>query len=334
MQALALICVVIAVLGMAAYSVFRKWLLNTKLFSERELLVAQCAVAALMSCAWRVVAGPWWNTLAPESADQLIWWAALAATTIANIVIQFANMRSVRLADASYVTPISAMTPGLVIVSALMIGEHPTSIALIGIAIVVCATYGHIREGTPWGIEYFTPIFFWLTFRSTRSLPETEAHKIQALRWAYLAAVCAVPGLIGDGLVARHGDMILAVSIELGILAIVYQLFLPPLAAGEKLHKGTRRWYHFALLGGCFAVPFILLGVSFRLAPIADVGSLKRVAIPLTAYGAYKLLGEKSGRRRTIFASIIAAGAILISFDPAPAVVINSAENWLRTFIH
>ncbi len=329
MELLAIALTLVAVLAMTAETLYRKHLL-VQGFTERELLVTKCGVAALWCVIWLALAGEWWNSLAPEKTDARMWWIALVATTLANIVIQFANMRATRLAEVSFVVPISALTPGLVVLSGFLIGEIPSMIGLLGIALIVLGTYAHAREGATLR-EYFTPLFFWLAFRKTDELPEKERDRFRALRWAYAGALCATVGLMGDGLVARHGDMILAVAIELSVLALVYALFLP--RSGGSVFN-LRRWGQSAILGCLFAVPFLALGLAFRLAPISYIGSLKRLAIVLTVLGGIWLLKEASGARRIFLALVIVSGAMLLVLDPTQAVVLDSLDAYIARLVY
>lgn len=339
MEWLAVFLTIVAVLGMAVHSLTRRKLLNKKetggaRFTEREVLIAQCGVASALAFLWLIAFGPWWNTLGTQSRNPTLWWIALAATTAANIVIQFAGARANRLAEASFVAPIAALTPGLVVASALLIGEVPSTLGFVGIGLIVVATYAHAREGARLR-EYFTPLFFWLAFRDLAGLPEEQRNRMRALRWAYGSALCATVGLMGDGLVARHGDMILAVALELGMLALVYAIVLRRTAKDEGhftpfVERLRLHWRPLALMCGGFATPFIMLGVAFRLAPIAYVGSLKRLAIVLTVMGGVWLLRERAGGRRITLTVVITAGAMMLAFDPTPGVVLNSLEDYLR----
>lgn len=333
MQWLALVLTIIAVMGMTVQSLLSKHLLNIKAFTEKELIVAKCSIAAAACFLTYFFTGDWWNSLAPEKTDSTMWWLALALTTAANIPIQFGDIRARRLADISFVAPISAMTPGLVVFTALLIGEVPGVLGIVGIVLIVVGTYTHAREGKPWR-EYFTPLFFWLVFRKTDALPLTEQKKLRGLRWAYIVALFSTIALMGDGLVARHGNVILAVTIELSVLALVYIIALPKQARDEgafaswdarKRAKGLL----LGLFGIAFAVPFITLGIAFRLAPIAEIASLKRLSIVMIVIGGAWLLGERSGVRRTLLASVIVAGAILIALDPTPGVVLNSFDAYV-----
>lgn len=333
MQWLALLLTLIAVLAMSSQHLISKYLLNIKAFTEKELIVAKCGIATVASFFVYVLAGDWWNSLAPEKTDATMWWFALGVTTIANIYIQFANIRSRRLADVSFIEPINAMAPGLVVLMALLIGERPGTIGIVGIVILVAGTYAHTREGAPWR-EYFIPLFFWLAFRKIGDVSKAERNKIIALRWAYIGAIFSTIALMGDGLVARHGNVILAVTMELAALTTVYVLFLPKQARDEGVsgswnERKRAKGLSLILFGIAFAIPFITLGIAFRLAPIAEIASLKRLAIVLTVIGGAWLLGERSGKRRTLLASVIVAGAILIALDPTPGVVLNSFDAYV-----
>ena len=333
MQSLALVLTAIAVLGMTAQAILSKHLMNVKAFTEKELIVAKCGIATVACLLTYLFTGDWWNSLAPEKTDSTMWWVALAITTAANIPIQLGNIRARRYADLSFVAPISAMTPGLVVLSALLIGESPGTLGILGITLIVVGTYVHAREGTS-RREYFMPLLFWLSFRNIDDLPADEQRKLRGLRWAYAAALFSTIALLGDGLVARHGNVILAVTIELAVLTLVYLIALPKQVKDEgafALWDVRRRAKGFllGLFGITFAIPFITLGIAFRLAPIAEIGSLKRLSIVLTVIGGAWLLSEKSGVRRTLLASVIVAGAILIAFDPTPGVVLNSFDAYV-----
>ncbi len=338
METLALALTLLAALAIGVFEIYRKHLLNRMVFTEYELRVGQCGIASAMCALFLLTVGERWETLAPQTRDPTMWWIALSATTVANIVIQFAGIRSSRLLDASFRAPMAAITPGFVVLTGVFIGEFPSTWGLVGIALIVAGTYAHAREGAPLR-EYLVPLFFWLVFRSTDGMSAEERNRTLGLRWAYAGSLCATVGLMGDGLVARHGDMILAVAIELGVLSVVYAtltLKKPIKGEGEFapfLGRFKKEWKWMTGLGVLFAVPFILLGVGFRLAPIVYIGSLKRLAIVITVIGGVWLLRESSGRRRVSLACVVVAGSMLIAFDPTPAVILDSLDAYLKNIV-
>lgn len=338
MEILALALTLLATLAIGVFEIYRKYLLNRKVFTEYELRVGQCGIATVVCALFLLNAGAWWDTLAPQAKNSTMWWSALAMTTAANIIIQFAGMRSARLLDASFRAPIAALTPGLVLITGVLIGEFPSVWGFIGIILIVAGVYAHAREEAPLR-EYFVPLFFWLAFRSMKGRSEEEQRKMRGLRWTYVGFLCATIGLMGDGLVARHGDMLLAVAIELGVLAMVYATLTrrkPEKDEGEFApfrERLSREWKAMVALGVLFAMPFILLGVGFRLAPIVYIGSLKRLAIVITVAGGVWLLREPSGTRRIFLACVVVAGSMLIAFDPTPAVVLDSLDSYIRHIV-
>ena len=67
MNILALLMTLAAVLALAATSLYRKYLLKSGAFTEKELLVGQSTIAAIMCALFLITAGPWWNTFAPHA---------------------------------------------------------------------------------------------------------------------------------------------------------------------------------------------------------------------------------------------------------------------------
>ncbi|MBI5003534.1 hypothetical protein HZC00_00355 [Candidatus Kaiserbacteria bacterium] len=334
MNNLALVLTIVAIFPIAATFLYRKYLLMLGIFTEKELLVGQCVIAAVLCFLSLIVIGPWWNTLAIEEANLPVWVFGLILTTVFNVIIQFANMRSARLAETSFIAPIGAMTPGLIMITTILIGERPGAWGIVGIIIVAIGTFVHVREGASWQ-AYFMPLFFWRIFSSLERFPEAERNDIRALRWAYLAACCSTMGLLGDGLIARHGDMILAVTIQYGVLGGVFLICVPNQAHDERstgpfMERLQSHLYRMIIMGIVFGLPSILLGVSYRLAPIASIGSLKRLSLVFVAVGAVWLLGEKSGKRRILLSMVIVVGAIFISLDPTQAVLLNRLDQWLK----
>lgn len=336
MELIAIVLVLLSVLSMGAHSTARKWLFNNKAVTETEMLVSQSAIAATFAFLWFLSVNDW-EMLAAGKSDATIYLIAIAGTTLANIAIQFANTRATRLADLSLTSPIAAMTPGFVVLSAAFFGEYPSTVGYVGIGLIVVGAYIHAREGSTLK-EYLMPLFVWTLFVRLDGLSEGEQANRRALRWAYSAALCATIGLTFDGLLARHGNMVMGVTIELMGLTMFFLLMhrIAPSRIERPWSERFRKyWPQILCTGMFFGLPFILLGVAFRLAPIAYVGSLKRLSIPITLLLAWWILGEmKQSKRRLVTGSIIAIGAILLTLDPTQAVLVDNLEGYLKRFTH
>lgn len=338
METLALALILVSVAGMSGHSVLRKWLFNNNAMTESESLILTSGIATLVCGTWFFV---WtdWDTIAPSNANITMFLIALVGTTIANIALQFAHTRATRLAELSLTAPISALTPGFVFGCAMLFGEVPSTLGYIGIGLIIIGAYVHAREGSRF-IEYLQPLFVWTIFQKLSSITDTKKRNDRlALRWAYGGALfCSTPGLIFDGLLARHGNMALGVTIELFCLTVAFSMLRA--RQGSQTHdvpflvRFKLYWRQMVGMGVCYSLPFVLLGVAFRLAPIAYVGSLKRLSILLTLILAMWLLGEmKTSKRRMVTGSIITLGAMILAFDPTPAVLINNLDEYLKRIV-
>src|SRR3989338_8498892 len=87
---------------------------------------------------------------------------------------------------------------------------------------------------------------------------------------------------------ARRRHTTKANSLRYEIASVYTRGEFAPLRDRLRLHK-----WKMVLIGTFYAIPFIALGVAFRLAPIAYVGSLKRLAILIVVFGAVWYLREK-----------------------------------------
>lgn len=331
MEKVAIILVLFGVVCMAGNSVLAKWLINKKAFTDRELLITKNGLGGALCLLWFLSPlNTMLNSWAPGREVTVIFWIAVIGVILPNIAMQYANVRAQRFGDASLVAPIQALTPGLITLTAMTLGEYPSTLGYAGIALVAGGTYLHAREEVPvFSKEFLRPFYFWNS--------SLEINKRTALRWAYLSAICGTIGLLFDGLMSRHGDVAFGVTIELTALALVFTF--PVFAKGSK--QGTasggfrERFWRFCpqitSLGIIHAAIFISITTAFRLAPIAYIGSIKRLSIFLTVVFAVWFLGEKkSAKRRVLLASVITTGAMLIMFDPTQAVVVDSADELIK----
>ncbi len=333
MDILAILIILLSVCTISGHSVLRKWLFNQDAVSEVEILAIQSGIAFLIAGIWFLTFTSW-ESLAEVKTNNTIFWIAVAGTTLANIVIQYTSTKAVKLTDLSFIAPIAAMAPGFVVLTAALFGEYPSTIGYIGIVLIVGGAYLHAREGSTLK-EYLTPLFLWRIFGNLDHLDPYEQNKQRGLRYAYVGALFMTIGLTFDALLARHGNLALGATVQLGVLFLFFGTML--LYRVQK-NTGTalvirlkKYWKQITALSIFYGLPFILLGVAFRLAPIAYVGSLKRLAIPLTLIFAWWFLSERTNsRRRFITGGLIATGAVLLAFDPTQAVLIDNSDEYLR----
>ena len=375
MELLALVLMFFGIFAMVGAQVLIKKSLNH--FGDMEVNVAVSVVAASFLVLW--VISPFnasWNSWIPSHPDQILFWGALLIGALVNTAIRFATTKSYSKADLSRVAPIQAMTPGLIVVTAMLIGEFPSMMGYAGIVLIMVGTYAGIREGVPlllrydishttyasrarvvsWKLnkDYFMPLFVWQLFmpvdnsplkrnwkeKGTLIISEEEEAKLQtrsALRWAYGSATMGTFGLLATGIMSRHGDVVFGNAVDQIITSLIFLFAFSYLSRNEKKverlpvwERVTKYWPLLSLMGIFYALHMVFIISAFRLAPVAYIGSLKRISIFLTVLIAVFVLRETTmSWRRIGLASIIAIGAVLLALDPTQAVVLNSLDDYL-----
>ena len=343
MQTLALTLILLSIPALAIQTPYARWLQNERGFTDLELLFVKCGIGALVCFLPYLLMSGYFTALGTKNPDPAMYWIAVVGVTLANFVIQWANMRAAKLADVSFSAPISATTPGFVTVTGVVLGEWPSTLGYFGIGLIVMGTFLHAREGAPLK-EYFTPFYFWRAIRS-EELPEEERKKYRGLALAYVGAFYSTFGLTLDGVLPRYGNPALGVSIELASLAVIYLAFYVKglgldwrgtIAAFRR--RALHNWEHLVGLGISFGSTFIMLTVVYTEAPIAYAGSMKRLAIILTVLiGIYKL-GElrkpdERGKRyrRLILSGVVVLGSVFLALDDVSPVVISNLDEFIRT---
>src|SRR3989344_1606199 len=276
MESVAIFLMILGVASQACHQLLQSFVLRHKVADKNTLLVYQNFVSALMLGAIAA-----WYSL--EVTNAKVFWIAIAITTFANIFIQYANVRARELADLSLTAPISAMTPGLVTIAAFSLGEIPSAQGWAGIALIALGTYIHGRAGASDLRDYLKPLAMFKLPSNFKALDRSEREQVfkdvSAIRWAYVSAMFATLGLIGDGLVARNGSVMFGFGLQTLLLGSIFAA-----SNGRKLSggvKGSLPKPMVILTGICYGLQIIFLMTAFRFSPVGFIGSLKRLSIVL-----------------------------------------------------
>src|SRR3989344_2301681 len=326
--ALIIALMLLTAVTIAGHSILQRLIRREEYFSKREVLISQNFVGVLIFAPLALIFEP---SIRVPTPNLTVFWVGVAITTCANVIIQWANIQAISLSEASRVAPIRAMTPGIVVFVAMALGEYPSILGYAGIFLIMSGNYAHLREGAGWR-SYFEPLFFWKLgrrillafFRSDVVLTDDE----KGLGWAYLSAICGTIGLVGDSLTARSGSVTLGFTIHLVVLGLVFAVIVPRDTIKETGAFLSRLKSHGLLLVGMgliFGTHVLLPLLAFRLAPVAYIGSLKRLWIIVAVLLAWMILGEKKALRRLIPATIVTIGAVILVFDPAQEKIIQHA---------
>jgi uncharacterized membrane protein len=318
----------LGVLSHSAYRLEQKYIYKTKIASPRQTLLAQNIGASICFLLTALGQGAVYGSAAWLPKNELLFWGAVAATTIASIYIQWANAESQTLADVSLTAPISALTPGLVTMTAFLLGENPSTIGWVGIVTVAIGTYWFgLGEHARSPKDLFRPfILLWLpsNFAELTLAEQQKArNKTRALRLTYGVATIGTIGLVADALVVRNGNFAigyLLFSIVLGTLFLrLKKTSDVQLKLGNYIHLGT--------MASFWTVHILLVFSMYSFAQVAYVGTLKRFSIVFIAIGAYYLLGELDAKKRLLPIIVITIGAICLGLD-------SSMTNIIAKVIH
>jgi drug/metabolite transporter (DMT)-like permease len=166
-----------------------------------------------------------------------------------------------------------------------------------------------------------------------KNADEVEQKKVISLRWAYCVAVPgSVVGLFFDGLVPRNGNFVLGHAIQFGTLALFFFVtryrelgFKPSPDIPAETRK--KRWILY-VMGAVYALHVFFVATAFKFAPIAYVGSMKRIQVIMLILLAWWLLGEKQAKGRLIPGAIVTVGAMLLAFDPSVNVILDAGQKF------
>ena len=257
-------------------------------------------------------------------------WRVVITGGFINVVIQYFNAKaaSYKQGEQSYTQPLQAMTPLLITITAITLGELPSTFGVIGVGCFMVAVYFMTASVDPtkgkW--SYLIP-FYRLAqlFQPHRTTEEKEKAIVTVL--ALSAACLGTMGILMDGLYARRGvslqGILLGATALVGILFgsyLVMYLISPDtkdLVIDDAKRKSA---FRFTALHSCSWVAHVLLiWPPFLLSYVAYVGTLKRFSVPLGVLFGYWFFSEKKNfRRRMIAAALTVIGALLISTDHIP----------------
>lgn len=315
---------------------------DDKLFHESEVLVGQNLVAAAIGL---LFVFPFWTLFGGPvlRGNAILFWGALGLWFCANVGVQLAGVYASKYAPVGLTLPYQAVTPGLLTLAVFLLGERPSQWGYIGIALIAVGTYIHGRLGAGSFWAYFTPLWRVLFLpanygQMTSAEQQQVRDERKGVRCAALSAFCGTFGLLSEGLAARHGNPVVALVVGSLLLTgwsmlwhrwkrAAEQAAQPLAPLSERLAKQPGL---LVLRGITQALAVFCPMAANRLAPIAYVGSLKRLAIPIGVLMSQRLFAEQVSRGRWVTVTIITIGALLLAIDNTPAYLIDVLDLWLK----
>lgn len=261
-------------------------------------------------------------------------WSAVCLGTLMNYGIQYCNAKAKTYdeGEVSLIAPLSAMTPGLITLLAITLGEYPGPRGWAGVFFMIIGSWILLspKTYTRWW-EYLTPlrhIKLALLYRTLDAKNKERAFVV----WLMLgSALLATIALLASGLYTRRGGDTqgwwLAAIVLWSILSAGYFLqYLLQDATARKMAReewsGLKDWKKFWLCGlvyaclvvGLTAIEYSLYSVTY----VAYVGTLKRLSILFVVLVGAFVFHEHDIRKRSVAAVIIVIGALLIGSEDLP----------------
>ncbi|MDP3645812.1 MAG: EamA family transporter [bacterium] len=307
--------------ALAFLGVFERWGLKDR-NTPMQFLVWGFTLSALILLAIYVVR---WGVSWPE---HLLpgFWIAIVGWVAANYFINYLNAKAAtyKQGEIGFTKPLQAMTPGLITVLAVLVGEMPGPVGLIGIGCMALGSWFILLpKDVKYWWEYLGPLNRLALIARYATLSPTEKEGVIVGYLALGSAALGTFGLLFDGLYTRRGGdlqglwlgMVVALGTLSGIYALRYRL-----SAEYRQSVWPKGRYLLAIVGfgAMIALAHWFIQPVFTETLVAYVGTLKRLSILASVLLGYVLFSETDFRKRIGAAALITAGAILIGSDDLP----------------
>jgi uncharacterized membrane protein len=326
-----LLPMVVAGMLVSAYQLSQRWGLKEQPSPLPYLLVNQTILVGMLGAVYLVAWGPTW----PAQLAPGFWNAVFVATALNwGIVLCAAKAQTYKEGEASLVAPIAAMTPGLVTLIAVTLGEFPGPQGWVG---VMCMTLGAWVLLSPKHVEhwweYLGPVYRIKLALTYNTLSDIEKQRAKVV-WLSLAgaSLAAFSFLAVTLFIRRSGGTQgwwLAATVLWAILTVAFflQNFLRKKVSAWPTAGSRAKFFVAATIAAacivalnCFEYP--LYAETY----VAYVGTLKRLSILFTVVFGFLLFKEQEIKKRFSAAVFIVIGALLIGSEDLPQRLTDKIE--------
>lgn len=320
-------------------NIAKRFLMNSKAISPLQFLVHLYSGITIAFCLLYLTC---WGFTLPDLLPGF--WRAVFLGTLANIFIQFfaAKAASIDQGEVSLTAPLFAMTPGLITILAVTLGEYPSKIGVAGIFLMASGSYLLMFSKKPenWW-EYFGPFMRLRLLTRLGHLTPEERGKTIVVTLALAGAAMGTFGLLFDGLYTRRGVNMQGLSLAMitlfGLLTLAYlawYAFKPDANGSQRKHFGLNLYRQPKYLGSLTFMITAWVAMMFLFQPaynytyVAYVGTLKRFSVLTSVVMGFLIFKEAEFKKRLGAATLIVLGAILISMDDLPTRISAQMQIW------
>ncbi len=223
-------------------------------------------------------------------------WLAAGTDLPLEILALLLYLRAIEISPLSLSLPFLSFTPlFLLVTSRLMVGEHISPQATIGISLMVVGSYllqvGKIKEGL---------------LEPLRALGREKGSMLMLL----VAFIYSITSNLGKMAITHSSPQFFALFFSIEMAAVTVMI---PIKGKRRLHLREKGMVLMALL---FALHYLFHTLALNLARVSYMISLKRTAILFGVIYGRILYKEEGIRERLSGAMLMVAGAILISIAP------------------
>lgn len=328
-------------LAIAGISLVRRYALSRLKMPAMKFLAANYSVATTLF--GLIYLGTWGVTL-PSLLPGF--WTAIFLGAAAGLAIHYLNAKAASLdaGEVSRTAPLQAMTPGLITLLSLTLGEYPGKAGIAGVLFMIAGSYVLLWQGTPerW-FDYLGPVRQLRLLFRLRHLSPAERSVTLVVAMSLGSAAMGTFGLLFDGLYVRRGQslqgIVLASGTYVGVLAVVYSALYfvrsnKVVSQSQSQEKSGpinwRRviWVVVAFSALLWVAHVLAIWPTFNEAFVAYVGSLKRFSVLITAVLGILFFREQDPKKRLWAAALIVVGAVLISMDGLPGRLSDRIEGF------
>ncbi len=329
--------ILLGTLAIVAANLLKRKILKNNPISPLQYLVILNSLCLIGLAAAYVLI--WGFTMPPKLQPRF--WTAVALGATADFVIHFLNARaaSIDKGEVSLTAPLQAMTPFLITVLAVTLGEFPGRVGCAGVACMIAGSYVLLWEKTPehW-YDYIGPVRRLRQLLYLGRLSPEERNKTIVVCLSLGSAAMGTLGLLFGGLYTRRGGdlqgLFLALIGVTGIMCTAYAVW--HIVAGRatpeqrrnfrSLFRGNTLSWLMLITAAIWVAHFLLIQPVFTKTFVAYVGTLKRFSILLSVVLGFVLFKEAELKKRLWAAILIVVGAVLISLDDLPSRVSSGIE--------
>ncbi|MDP3794000.1 MAG: EamA family transporter [Candidatus Uhrbacteria bacterium] len=336
MQGQAIGLLLLGCLFLSSMQIVKRFILKSGSIKPTRFLAWQMFLAAAMYAGLYLVVWGWrLPSLAPK------FWLAVALASAANVIIQYLNAKAATLeqGEVSLMAPLQAMTPGMITLLAITIGELPGLLGWLGILCMAAGSYYIMwpRQKEFW-YDRIGPVYRLRLLFRLRTLDPVERGRTIAVCLGLASATCGTFGLLFESLYARRAGSLqgivlgsLTFSLILGVVFTIPRFFTSKPVEPTNTSKISRRFFlGMTVMGFLWVGHQVCIQPAFLHLLTSYVGTLKRLSIILSVVLGIVLFheGKDQLKNRLWAAILITLGSILISWDGITNTLTNTFERF------